>query len=486
MIIRKSAAETRSHQDTVIYLLKELSGLTQTPLTPEEQEYIRTRFKPETRDVFVFNRLSHFVYVQLCPVNKDYRALEYLRKAGDKAVQFFRKEKQHAAVLIPSEVSPEKVLAYAEGVALGAYEFLKHKKSGDDKVIFSELNIDDAAISEMELANLQNLVKSCYLTRDMVNEPVNVMDTLSFSRLMADCCREAGAKVTVMNQKEIEAHGMEGLLTVNKGSKSEPAFTVIEWKPDDASNDRPLVLVGKGLVFDTGGINLKPGSGLDAMKSDMAGGAAVFGTLYALALNQIPVHVVGLIPVTDNRPGENAMVPGDIIRMGNGKTVEIINTDAEGRLILADALLFAQKFNPLLVIDIATLTGAASVALGRFGMAGVHQDAAAAMAAIIQSGQEVYERIVEFPFWEEYDNEIHSDVADLRNIGKNRGGGVITAGKFLAAFTAYPWIHLDIAPVAFMDGRESYRGKGATAAGVRLLHHFVESKKWLGVESADK
>lgn len=486
MIIQKYVAEARSHQDNIIYLLPDLSVVAQTTLSSEEQQYIQSRFQPDKRDSFVFNRLSHFIYVQVCPEKGGGKALEYLRKAGDKAVEFFRKEKQYAAVLIPIEVEHENVLAFAEGAALGAYQFLNHKKPNEDKEVFRELYVDDPMLADTELSLLENLVKSCYTVRDMVNEPVNIMDTEHFSRLMAEQCKEAGAKVTVMDKKQIEELGMTGLLTVNKGSQSEPAFTVIEWKPEDATNSGPVVLVGKGLVFDTGGINLKPGKGLITMKSDMAGGAAVFGTLYALAMNKIPVHVIGLIPATDNRPGEKAMVPGDIIRMGNGKTVEIINTDAEGRLILADALIYAQKYNPQLVIDIATLTGAAAVAIGPFGMVGMQQDAAEPMAALIRSGEQVYERIVEFPFWEEYDKEIHSDVADLRNLGKGRGGGAITAGKFLAAFTEYPWIHLDIAPVAFMDSRESYLGKGGTAAGVRLLYHFLSNTNWLDTQTADQ
>ncbi len=478
MIIRKVVAEDRTPQKNIIYLLTDSSVLSQTPLSAAEQEYIQSRFQPGKKDSFVFNRLSHFVYVQVGAEKEGSAGWEYLRKAGARAVEFFQKERQSLAVLIPVEAEPEKVLAFAEGAALGAYAFVKHKKGEDAGEVFRELLVESSLISDAPLYRLQNLVKSCYMVRDMVNEPVNILDTEHFSWLMAGRSKEVGAHVKVLDRHQIEQEGMTGLLTVNKGSQSEPAFTVIEWKPEDAANARPIVLVGKGLVFDTGGINLKPGSGLHTMKSDMAGGAAVFGTLYALAMNKVPVHVIGLIPATDNRPGEKAMVPGDIIHMGNGKTVEIINTDAEGRLILADALIYAKRYDPQLVIDVATLTGAASVAIGPFGMAGMHQDAADFMAALVKSGEQVYERIVELPFWEEYEKEIRSDVADLRNIGKGRGGGAITAGKFLAAFTDYPWIHLDIAPVAFMDSRDSYRGKGGTAAGVRLLYHFISSNNW--------
>ncbi len=485
MIIQKYTEETRCPQGNKIYLIRDVSVLAQTTLSNEEQEYIKTQFQPESKDAFVFNRFSHFLYVQICPGKEGNKAWEYLRKAADKAVELLEKEKQYAAVLTPVGVGTEEMLAFAEGAALGAYVFSRHKKDNENKEVFRELYLDAPLLADIEISRLENLVKSCFEVRDMVNEPVNIMDTKHFSRLIAKRCREAGAEVEVMDKKQIEAQGMEGLLTVNKGSQSDPAFTVIEWKPGNAANNPPIVLVGKGLVYDTGGINLKPGSGLTTMKCDMAGGAAVFGTLYALAMNKVPVHVVGLIPATDNRPGENAMVPGDIIRMGNGKTVEIINTDAEGRLILADALIYAKKYNPQLVIDIATLTGAAAVAIGPFGMAGVQQDASHFMAALAESGEKVYERIVELPFWEEYEQEIQSDVADLRNVGKGRGGGAITAGKFLAAFTDYPWIHLDIAPVAFLDSHESYLGKGGTAAGVRLLYHFLSNKSGWDTQDTD-
>jgi leucyl aminopeptidase len=209
------------------------------------------------------------------------------------------------------------------------------------------------------------------------------------------------------------------------------------------------------------------------MKSDMAGGAAVFGIMYALAKNKVPLHVVGLIPATDNRPGGKAMVPGDVIRMANGKTVEVVNTDAEGRIILADALHYAKKYNPALVIDLATLTGSAAMAIGKYGIVGMHRDALLEMGHLIESSNNVYERVVEFPFWEEYDKEIESDIADIRNLGKGKGAGAITAGKFLSNFIDYPWIHLDIAGMAYMDGRESYLGKGGTAVGVRLLYDFL-------------
>jgi leucyl aminopeptidase len=461
---------------STIFLISDQGMLDELPLSSLETEFIRSSYEKSGRSGFGFNRYTHYIWIQICKGVLSYADAEKLRRQGDEAAGFLRKAQQSSVVITSPGCEPDMVIAFAEGLALGSYRFMQYKEKRDEKAKLSRIFIDSEQVSPFMVNRLENLIKASFAVRDMVNEPVNVLDSRAFASKMAEKCREAGATVTIMGKDEIKNRQMEALLTVNKGSKTEPTFTVIEWKPDNAENEQPIVLVGKGLVFDTGGINLKPGAGLDTMKSDMAGGAAVFGTLYALALNKVSRYVIGLIPATDNRPGENAMVPGDIIRMKNGKHVEIVNTDAEGRLILADALLYASGYNPELVIDIATLTGAASVAIGRFGIAGMHQGAVDQMKMLMESSMRVYERIVEFPFWEEYDKEIESHVADIRNLGKGRGAGVITAGKFLAHFISYPWIHLDIASMAFMDSRESYLGKGATAVGMRLLYDFVERR----------
>ena len=207
----------------------------------------------------------------------------------------------------------------------------------------------------------------------------------------------------------------------------------------------------------------------------MAGAAVVVGILAAVANLKLPVHVIGLIPATDNRPGENAYMPGDVIRMYNGTTVEVLNTDAEGRLILADALSYAGKFDPELVIDIATLTGAASAATGRFGIVAFEKNCKEDFRLLKKSGKDSFERIVKFPLWKEYKEMIESDIADLKNIG-GKDSGAITAAKFLECFTNYPWIHLDIAGVAFLNGSSGYISKGGTGTGVRLIVNFLIRK----------
>jgi leucyl aminopeptidase len=268
---------------------------------------------------------------------------------------------------------------------------------------------------------------------------------------------------------------MGGLLAVNRGSQRPPTFNILEYKPANALNKQPIVLVGKAVVYDTGGLSLKPTPGsMDSMKCDMAGGAAMGATMYAIAKNKLPIHVVALVPATDNRPGEDAYVPGDVITMYNGMTVEVLNTDAEGRLILADALHYAKKYKPELVIDMATLTGSAVLAIGSVGSVIMGTAADETFKALQNSGEATYERLVHFPFWEEYGDMIKSHIADLKNIG-GREAGSITAGKFLEHFVDYPWIHVDIAGPAFLDAESSYRSKHGTGVGVRLLYNFFKN-----------
>jgi leucyl aminopeptidase len=287
--------------------------------------------------------------------------------------------------------------------------------------------------------------------------------------------KHAGFKAEVFNQVKIESLKMGGLIAVNLGSEDPPTFTVMEYKPRTAVNKKPYVLVGKGIVYDTGGISLKPSNAMSDMKCDMSGAAAAGAVIYAVAKSKLPLWLIGLVPATDNRPSGNAQVPGDVITMFDGTTVEVLNTDAEGRLILADALAYAKKYKPELVIDMATLTGAAQAAIGKYGMVAMKAKCDEEFASLQRSGNAVWERIVEFPLWDEYKDLLKSDIADLKNIG-GAYAGAITAGKFLEHFTDYPYIHLDIAGPAFMDKRDSYRGVGGTGYAVRLLFNFFYQK----------
>ena len=255
-----------------------------------------------------------------------------------------------------------------------------------------------------------------------------------------------------------------------------PTFTIATYSHPEAVNEKPIVLVGKGVVYDTGGLSLKPTPGsMDCMKSDMAGAAAVAGAIYLAALQQLKINLVVLIPATDNRPGMDAYTPGDILTMHNGTTVEVLNTDAEGRLILADALAYSAKYDPEIVIDAATLTGAAVRAIGTQASIIMGNAADSYFNELEKAGNEVHERVVRFPFWDEYLKEMKSPIADLKNIGSGNAG-MITAGKFLEHFVKAPYIHMDVAGPTWLDAKDSYRPKGGTGAGVRLLYQFLKNK----------
>ncbi len=404
------------------------------------------------------------------------KTIEKLRKDGHTISSGMRKDKKDAICVYDLVGDKTAILALSEGLALSTYKFDKYFSKKENS--FSEFTIwiASAALNQGDLDELTNLCESVFITRDLVNEPVSTMDVAELSKTITDLGKTHGFGVEIFNKSKLETLKFGGLLGVNKGSIDPPAFHILEWKPDNATNSKPVVLVGKGVVFDTGGINLKtpPGS-LDDMKADMGGAASVVGALVAVSSNQLPVHVIGLIPATDNRPGGNAIVPGDILHMHNGKTVEVLNTDAEGRLILADALSYAKKYDPELVIDLATLTGSAVMALGSYASVGMGTADESTFEAISNSGFRVNERVVQFPFWEDYDELIKSEVADIKNLG-SREGGAITAGKFLSHFVEAPWVHLDIAGPAFVRKEDSYRGYGGSGVGVRLLYDFLKNR----------
>jgi leucyl aminopeptidase len=362
--------------------------------------------------------------------------------------------------------------AFLEGLLLAGYSFSKYKKEKDD-FILEEVFICDKETSQEQIKELLILSQAVFYARDLVNEPLSFLTAEQFSEEIRKLGEEAGFSVEVFNKKKIQSLKMGGLLAVNKGSIDPPTFNILEWKPENAKNEKPLVLVGKGVVYDTGGLSLKPTPhSMDYMKSDMAGAATVVSTIYAAAKNNLPVHVIGLIPATDNRPDGNAYTPGDVITMFDGTTVEIKNTDAEGRLLLADALSYAKKYSPGLVIDVATLTGAATIVAGAYATVGMG-NTKENLQKLKESGEETYERIIEVPLWEEYAKSLKSSVADLSNIGAREGQSTV-AGKFLEHFTSYNWVHLDTAGVAFLFEKDDYRPVGGTGHGVRLLFNFLK------------
>ena len=375
------------------------------------------------------------------------------------------------------ESDDKQAIGFVEGLVLANYQFLKYFKDAAKRAhSLKNLNIVSQRDDSQKLNRLRVLWESVYTARDLVNEPVSYLTAPQLGKEIERLSETFGFKAEVFGKAKIQSLKMGGLLSVNKGSIDEPTFSILEWKPSKAINKKPIVLVGKGVVYDTGGLSLKPTpNSMDFMKSDMGGAAAVIGTMCAIAGNELPLHVIGLVPATDNRPGGNAFAPGDVVTVYDGTTVEVMNTDAEGRMLLADALAYAQRYDPELVIDLATLTGAAARAIGKFGIVGMDSDADAEMKALQVSGDETFERVVEFPLWDEYEEELKSSIADVKNLG-GAEAGAITAGKFLQRFTKYPYIHLDIAGPAFATAAFNYRGTGGTGVGVRLLYNFLETK----------
>jgi leucyl aminopeptidase len=277
--------------------------------------------------------------------------------------------------------------------------------------------------------------------------------------------------VKVIEKNEAERLGMGAYLSVAKGSNEPPKFIVITYK---GKNTAPVVLVGKAITFDSGGISIKPSEGMEKMKYDMAGSAAVLGVIKAASEMKMPVHIIGILPAAENLPGGKAFKPGDVVKTMSGKTIEIISTDAEGRLAVADAIEYSKRFKPSAIIDIATLTGACSIAFGNEAVAMMGNDEAL-MKKMTDASLETYERVWQMPLFDEYKEYLKSDIADLKNVG-GRSGGLITAGYFLKEFAGdTPWIHLDIAGTAWTDKDKPYVPKGATGIGVRLLLNFLQS-----------
>jgi leucyl aminopeptidase len=401
---------------------------------------------------------------------KENENAEKLRVAGHQLRTHL--DKNEKTISIHGE--SKSVLAVLEGFLLSNYQFLKYFSDAKEKAFKLE-SVSVFSPSQKEIDKLENTIKAVYWTRDMVNEPVSYLTATQLSQEITDLCKNLPIEVEVLEKTKIEALKMGGLLAVNKGSVEAPTFTILEYKPKKAKNKKPIVLVGKGVVYDTGGLSLKSTAGsMDLMKSDMAGAACMAGTIYAAALNELNVHLIGLIPATDNRPGLNAYTPGDVISMYDGTTVEVLNTDAEGRMILADALAYSKKYEPELVIDAATLTGAAVVAIGTKASCLMGNADQKIMDKLVNSGTKVHERVVQLPFWDEYYEEMKSSIADLKNIG-GKYAGMITAGKFLEHFVKAPYIHIDIAGPSFLESPENYKGKGGTGVGVRLLTDFLES-----------
>jgi leucyl aminopeptidase len=463
-----------NNNKSVLYLANKKTDWKSLSFDKKEIDYINKKIAAKEHLILV-NQLTRLAYIQLIEEiegKDESEQLETLRGIGNKVCTAINIHK-YADVELQSLVENEELLlAIAEGCALSNYQFIKYKSEQDfntlKNIVVVSTQMKKTAVTELEI-----LVEAVCKARNLVNEPQSHLNAIGFAEEMKKMGKAASFRVEVLNKKQIEALKMGGLLAVNKGSQTPPTFTIMEYKPKKAINKKPIILVGKGVVYDTGGLSLKPTAGMDTMKCDMAGGALVAATMYAVAKAQLKVHVIALVPATDNRPGENAYAPGDVIKMYDGKTVEMLNADAEGRMILADALAYAKKYKPELVMDFATLTGAAAAAIGSYGIVCMGTADEATKLNLKICGNQVHERLVEFPFWDDYGNLLKSDIADMKNIG-GPVAGAITAGKFLEKFIDYPWMHFDIAGPAYNSAASSYRPKNGTGVGVRLMFQFLK------------
>ena len=446
-------------------------------LPDKVNDYIVNELSQKDKKTLTYNYIGKYISIFIVEKGKEISVLnEQLRRHGSIVADSVNLNKGKDLYIYNQTKQQSLSLFAAEGMVLGNYQFIKHKPTAEkNKNTLQSIIIANTNIKQSHIDELNIVCSATILARDLVNEPVNYLNATDLSNAFKTMGKLSGFKVDVLNRKKIKELKMGGLLAVNAGSVDEPTFSVMEYKPNKPKNKKPYILIGKGVVYDTGGLSLKPTlASMDLMKCDMAGAAAVGCAMYAIAKAKLNIHVIALVPATDNRPGFNAFAPGDIITMMDGSTVEMLNSDAEGRMILADALHYAKRFNPELVIDIATLTGAAMAAIGTFGMVGMGNISNNQKNKLHQSGINVYERIAEFPFWDEYDELMKSDIADQKNIGGALGGS-ITAGKFLAKFTNFPYYHLDIAGPAFLSSKDSYRGKGGTGYGVRFFFDFFKN-----------
>ena len=368
--------------------------------------------------------------------------------------------------------------ALTEGALMGLYQFTIYRterKDDQGKAVrkMAVVVADPRALAQARQGVRQGQVfgEATTFVRDLCNHPANVVTPTYIAQAAQKIARERGVRVKVLNRPEMQRLGMGALLGVAQGSHAPPKFVILEYRGGPRGT-RPVALVGKTVTFDSGGISLKSADNMEQMKADMTGGAAVLAAVRAAARLRLPINLVALIPATENMPGGNATKPGDVLTSLSGKTIEVINTDAEGRLILADGLTYANRYKPSVVVDIATLTGAVVVALGNHAI-GVLGNNDKLIGELKAAGEQCGERAWQLPLWEEYYDQIKSDVADVKNTG-GRPGGTITAAAFLSKFVGDAvWAHLDIAGTDWSDREQAYIPKGATGVGTRLLIQFL-------------
>lgn len=386
-----------------------------------------------------------------------------------------------AFVLRSPQTTPQNAQAIAEGMQLAAFDGDVYKSSARDvgRLCAVEIVVSQADGALMEAVSRGVILGHCSnLARELANEPGNTLTPRVFADRGRQIVAPSGVSVEVLDEHEIERLGMGLLLGVSRGSCEPPRLVVMKHEPPGVTSGPILGLIGKGVTFDTGGISIKPADGMDRMKSDMSGGAAVMAAMRAIGLLHAPIRVIGVVPATENMPGGRAIKPGDVLRGASGKTVEVNNTDAEGRLILGDALWYARELGATHLVDVATLTGACVVALGKV-VSGLFGEPEWWLDVVRQVGEDTGDRLWPLPIYDEYLEQLRSEIADVVNTG-GRAGGAITAAMFLKEFTGgLPWAHLDIAGTAWVEDAKPYAPKGATGVAVRALANLAfTSDRW--------
>ena len=396
----------------------------------------------------------------------DYVAIQKLAQTAAKWAKEQVEVNIDLSLLDESSVN-KWVLAFTVAVGEAIYQFDSYKKISTTQSLVRVNYYSSHAISE-SLHKAEAMLYGMNLCKDLGNSPANICTPTYLATTAKKIATELGASAKIMSKEEIKQLGMNAFLAVAQGSTTDAQLIELSYQGAAVTNEKPIVLVGKGITFDSGGISLKPGAGMDEMKYDMCGAASVIGTFAAAVKLKLPINLVVIVPTCENMPAGNALKPGDIIKSMNGLSIEVLNTDAEGRLILCDALSYAERFQPAAVIDVATLTGACIIALGHVaqGVLGNNQNL---IDQLMKAAQNINDKTWQLPLFEEYKEQLKSNFADLQNIG-GRPAGTITAAAFLSYFTEnYPWAHLDIAGTAWKSGNN----KGATGRPVPLLLQYL-------------
>ena len=449
----------------------------------KKQVYLSDVGQMETLFVPVNSNVVKIIVVGLGEISKV--TTDKARSLAGDVIRAAKKAKmKQVFVALPVEFinkNHEYIQAFVEGLYLGSYEFNQFKSKKSDTVEFAKdisLVVSDTKLVAIakNMAKAGTIVaQNVNFARDLVNQPGNVITPQFLAHKAADLAEKVGLSCTILKEKEMEKLGMRALLGVAQGSSKTPRLVVLEHKGKPDSKEK-IAFVGKGVTFDSGGISIKPSEGMGEMKDDMGGAAAVLATMLAVAELNLPVNVIGVMPCVENMPSGKAIRPGDIIKAAAGKTIEVISTDAEGRMILADAVWYADtQLKANMIVDIATLTGAASIALGDF-VSGIVTNNQRLCDKVLKAAQVSGERCWQMPGDDDFKEYNKSDVADLKNTG-GRSGGMITGGLFIGEFTAKPWVHIDIGNTVNNKTTKGYKVKGANGTGVRLL---VEVAKAMG------